>query len=61
MAPNSTLVSVVMQLRILKKTSGLAFSLLSSGESSFLVLVQSQEIKMGRDCSTLGLDGVCCI
>lgn len=36
MAPNSKLFSVVMQLRTLEKTTGLAFSLLSSSESLFL-------------------------
>lgn len=54
-APNSTLFSVVMQLRILEKTSGLAFSLLSSSESSFLFLVQGQGVKMGWCSNTLSL------
>jgi hypothetical protein len=46
-APNSKLVSGVKQLRILEKTPGLAFSLLSSRKSSFLFLAQGQGVKMG--------------
>lgn len=50
-APNSKLFSVVMQLRILEKTTGLPFSLLSS----ISILVQGQGVKMGWYSTTLGL------
>lgn len=48
MGSNTKLLPEVVQLRRLEKTPGLGFSLLSSNESTLLVLGQGQGSRNGR-------------